>query len=126
MELSFNDIICYVSLFVFGAPTVYFLSKSGFSFGDKKLNVIITYIIAILLGLLILSGIFGIDETSIKLGNLFGSFIRYIVYLTLILICFALGMYLLVFIISDNKKDIIDNIKSKILKIGEQIKKRNN
>lgn len=126
MELPFNDILCYVSLFVFGAPTVYFLSKSGFSFEEKKLNVIITYIVAIFLGLLIISGIFGIDTTSMMLGSLFGSFLRYIIYLTLILLCFAIGMYMLIFIISDNKEEIIDNIKSKILKIGEQIKKRNN
>lgn len=125
MELSFTDTLYYVSAIMIGTPTIYFLTKSGFSFKEERKNVIISYIIAIALILLTISCIFGIDETTIKIGRLFGSLIRCMIYLIIGLIFFSIIMIIFIFLIAGNKKEVIESIRDKFLKNGKGIERRN-
>ena len=126
MDLPFNDTFYFISIVFLGVPTVYFLTKSGFHFQDEKQNVTISYLIAIALILLTLTCIFSIEETSIKIGRIFGDFIRFIIYMIFFLIVLSICMFVLLFIIADNKKDIIFKTRAVLKKYWHKYNDRKN
>lgn len=124
MNLDFNDTFYYISLIVIGAPVIYFLTKSGFSYREEKKTVLISLFLTPILILLLMSVIFGIDETTKNIGDLFGDFLHFIIYTVIGLFFLGICLVILVFLIADNKKDVINSIKDRILKIGKNWKKK--
>ncbi|WEK69617.1 MAG: hypothetical protein P0Y62_17590 [Candidatus Chryseobacterium colombiense] len=125
MNLDFNDTFYYISLIVIGAPVIYFLTKSGFSYREEKKTVLMSLFLTPILVLLLMSVIFGIDKTTKNIGDLFGDFLHFIIYIVIGLIFLGICLVILVFLIADNKKDVINSIKDRILKIGKGIGRKN-
>ncbi|MFP3598438.1 hypothetical protein [Chryseobacterium sp. SIMBA_029] len=125
MNLGFNDIFYYISLIVIGAPVIYFLTKSGFSYREEKKAVLTSIFLTPILILLLMSVIFGIDKTTKNIGHLFGDFLHFLIYIVIGLFFLGICLVILVFLIADNKKDVIKSIKDRILKIGKGIGRKN-
>lgn len=125
MNLDFNDTFCYINLIIIGTPLIYFLTKSGFSYQEEKKKVLSSIFIAPIIILLLMSAIFGINETTKNIGNLFGVFLHFIIYLVIGFFFFAVCMIIFVFLIADNKKEVIKNLKDRILKVGKGIRRKN-
>ncbi|WP_435522912.1 hypothetical protein [Chryseobacterium indoltheticum] len=68
-----------------------------------------------------MSAIFGIDETTENIGELFGDFLHFIIYTVIGLFFLGICLVILVFLIADNKKEVIGSIKDKFLKIRKEI-----
>lgn len=122
MNLEFNETLYYIALIVIGIPLVYFTTKSGFAYQEEKKNVIASIILAPIIILLITSAIFGVNETTTKMGRLFGDFLQFIIYMIIGLISFAVCMFIFIFLVSNNKKEVIESIKNKVLNIGRKNK----
>ncbi|WP_159745797.1 hypothetical protein [Chryseobacterium sp. 8AT] len=125
MNLDFNNALYYISLIVIGAPVIYFLTKSGFSYREEKKTVLISISLTPILILLLMSAIFGIDETTENIGELFGDFLHFIIYTVIGLFFLGICLIILVFVIADNKKEVVNNIKDRILKIRKGIGRKN-
>lgn len=112
-EFHFNETLWYIFLIFFGSVTIFFTS-TGYKY--EKKTVIKSYLISAVLLVLTMTTIFGIEETSIKSGILFGDFIRFLIFLLL----FAIVVCIFIFLLLCTQKEFRDRIIKKISKFWKR------
>lgn len=122
MDLPFTDTFFYTSLIVIGTPLLYFLTKSGFSYQEEKKRVLISIFLAPVLILLLMSALFGIEKTTERIGDLFEDFLQFVIYSVLGVVFLAVCWTIFMFLVSDNKKEMLGDVAKIISKIGSKNK----
>ncbi|WP_139423391.1 hypothetical protein [Chryseobacterium mulctrae] len=115
MNLDFNETFYTISSFILFGLTVFISIKTELSISENKKEISIIYLGAIVLILLIMSAIFGIDKTSMKIGRIIGDLIQKSILLIVGIMCFAIVVFSFFILITKDKKRFIKNAKNDIV-----------
>lgn len=115
MNLDFNETFYAVSSFVLIGLTLFISIKTELSITENKKEISIIYLSAIILILTVMSAIFGIDKTSMKIGRIIGDFTQKSILLIIGVMCFAIVVFSFFILITKDKKRFIKNAKNDIV-----------